>query len=118
MSKGIAIRTILLMLIGLLVVVIVSYLVYKASGNPALSDTECRARFTQICTMCMNSGWNESVDLEEMNLYESVIVPCSKNAGLFYWSDNRCCGESCCGPGTCGGMKWDCETLLGEKHEK
>jgi len=52
MSKGIAIRTILYLLIGVLVVGILVYLVYSYVVNPILPQTQCRAVATSWCTSC------------------------------------------------------------------
>jgi hypothetical protein len=57
MSKGIAIQTILYLLIGVLVVGVVVYLVYTYVMNPVLPETQCRAIATSWCTSCKTSGW-------------------------------------------------------------
>ena len=57
MSKGIAIQTILYLLIGVLVVGIVVYLVYTYVLSPVLPETQCRAIATSWCTSCNNAGW-------------------------------------------------------------
>lgn len=51
-SKGIAIRTILLLVIGVFVVVLVGYLVYRQISGPVMSCTECRSMFISFCTSC------------------------------------------------------------------
>ena len=56
MSKGIAIQTILLILIGVIVVGIITYLVYTVMMTPTLSTKECETRFFSWCTYCMNLG--------------------------------------------------------------
>ena len=106
--KGIAIQTILLLLVGVLVVGILVYLVYRASGSSSFSVAECRAKLTDICTMCLNADWNPSINTDP-----TIISECSRYSEFFYWSDNYCCGISCCGLGTCGSMKGDCKTLTG-----
>jgi len=57
MSKGIAIQTILYLLIGVLVVGVVVYLVYTYIMSPVLPETQCRAIATSWCTSCKTSGW-------------------------------------------------------------
>ena len=56
-SKGIAIRTILLLLIGVLVVGIVVYMVYRYFVKTPLSEQECRARMVSWCTSCAVANW-------------------------------------------------------------
>jgi len=60
-SKGIAIRTILLLLIGILVVSILTYLVYSYSTGSTLSEYECRGKMVSWCTGCSNAGWSSTV---------------------------------------------------------
>jgi hypothetical protein len=57
MSKGIAIETILYLLIGVLVVGIVIYLVYTYVFNPIPDMTQCRALATTWCTSCKTVAW-------------------------------------------------------------
>ena len=57
MSKGIAIRSVLLLLIGFLVAGIIVYLVYKYASGSIISEGECNARLSEICILCKNSGW-------------------------------------------------------------
>ena len=61
MSKGIAIRTILTLLLGVLVVGIVVYLVYSYTMGPQLSEQECRSRVITWCTGCSVAGWADGV---------------------------------------------------------
>jgi len=51
-SKGIAIRTILLLVVGVFVVVLVGYLVYRQISGPGVSCTECRSMLISFCTTC------------------------------------------------------------------
>ena len=60
MSKGIAIQTILYLLIGVLVVGILVYLLYTYVMSPTLSETQCRALATTWCTSCNNVGWTDT----------------------------------------------------------
>ena len=57
MSKGIAIRSILLLLIGILVAVGLIYLVYRYATSSQLGMEECRAAIISWCTTCVNAGW-------------------------------------------------------------
>jgi len=57
MSKGIAIQTILYLLIGVLVVGVLVYLLYSYVLSPILPETECRALATSWCTSCKTGGW-------------------------------------------------------------
>jgi len=55
MNKGIAIRTILLLLIGVLVAGLLVYFTYRYFSGSALSREDCRARAISWCTGCWNA---------------------------------------------------------------
>jgi hypothetical protein len=52
MNKGIATETILMLLVGIVVVGILVFLVYKYVIGAPLSQEECRARMIAWCTSC------------------------------------------------------------------
>jgi hypothetical protein len=56
MSKGIAIDTILMLLVGILVVGIVVYLVYRYMLSPGLDEPACRTEAINWCTNCRTLG--------------------------------------------------------------
>lgn len=95
-NKGIAIRTILLLLIGVLVAGILIYLVYSyGTGSATLSISECISKVTSWCTACMTAEWQSGLtsDLE--------IRDCgNKIRGGLAWNDNTNCGA--------GSSKNDC----------
>ena len=63
MSKGIAIQTILLLVVGILVVGIVVYMVYRFTTGSTLSKYECQSRVVSWCTrMRMSVHWNSGCD--------------------------------------------------------
>ncbi len=77
MSKGIAIQTILYLLVGVLVVGVLVYLIYSYVMNPVLPETQCRAMATSWCTSCKavdfaSAGPKATSDLE--------------NCGPNYWT--------------------------------
>jgi len=93
--KGIAIQTILLLLVGVLVVGILVYLVYKYTTGPSLSVADCRASLSTICTTCSLTSWagdlstdfkntiNACNDYPEFNTFPTdpagcvnIITPC------------------------------------------
>jgi len=57
MSKGIAIQTILYLLIGVLVVGIVVYLVYTYVIGAPIGEQQCRTQAITWCTSCKNVAW-------------------------------------------------------------
>lgn len=59
MSKGIAINTILYLLVGIIVVGIVVYMVYTYVLGAPISENECRAMIVTWCTGCVNSQWGD-----------------------------------------------------------
>ena len=46
-----------MLLVGILVVGIVVYMVYRYFVGAPLGEQECRARAITWCTNCMNGGW-------------------------------------------------------------
>jgi len=67
-NKGIAIQTILLLLIGVLVAGLLVYYTYRYFSGSALSREECRARAVSWCTGCwnaMNAKGSECADWED-----------------------------------------------------
>jgi hypothetical protein len=54
MSKGIAIDTVLMLLVGIVVVGILIFLVYRYVIGPLPPQEECRALAISWCTMCKN----------------------------------------------------------------
>lgn len=115
MIKGIAIQTVLLILIGVIVIGIMAYLVYKGATTKTLSVFECKAKLIDICRMCGNTNWDIGYPLDDTadSLFKTTIEPCSKYSEFFQWWDNKCCGDNppLCKP--CGCMKGDCNTLMG-----
>lgn len=76
MSKGVAVRTIILFLLGLLVLVIVAYMVYRVFYSPTIPLTECRTRWTYFCTECKVAGWSDNISVSK------DLEDCVNN----YWS--------------------------------
>jgi len=73
-SKGIAIQTILLLLVGIIVVAVLIYFVYSYISNPTLSATDCRARLISYCMTCMNVKWSGSIHFpENLNACTDVL---------------------------------------------
>jgi len=56
--KGIAVRTILLFLIGILVVALIVYLVYTTFSGTSLSQQDCRSMMVGWCTTCWTATKN------------------------------------------------------------
>ena len=57
MEKGVAVNYLILMILGLLILVIVAYLIFRTSPAKKLSIEECRTRLIGICTTCKTRGW-------------------------------------------------------------
>ena len=56
-NKGIAVDTILLLLVGIIVVGIIIFLVYKYVLGPQLGEPECKAKAISWCSNCKNAEW-------------------------------------------------------------
>jgi uncharacterized membrane protein len=99
MNKGIATQTILLILIGIIVVGILVYVIYRTVLNPSIPAEECRARYISACTQCKNMGFTTHFPIPE-ELYDTT--KCAK--GIFaVWSNNYNCDE--------GNTITDCKAL-------
>ena len=61
MRKGIAINTILLLVVGLLVVGIIAYVVYNAFTGSGLSREDCRGRLISWCSSCSFSDYSDAL---------------------------------------------------------
>jgi len=57
-TKGIAINTIMLLIIGILVAGIVVYLIYRYASGRIISERDCQSRLTEVCVMCKNGDWS------------------------------------------------------------
>jgi len=57
MEKGVAVNYLILMVVGLLILVIAAYLIFRTSPAKKLSIEECRTRLIGICTTCKTRGW-------------------------------------------------------------
>ncbi len=106
MSKGIAIRTILLLVIGVLIAGILVYFVYSYTSTPTLGKTECMSKVTSWCTTCMISGWSTSIDLPD------DVKECGQLLAGSTWDNNDNCGFG--DPGdSVNAIKMDCKITVG-----
>ena len=92
MSKGIAIRSILLFVIGILVAVVLIYIFLTYISGGTLSLEECRVVITNTCNMCKIANWDSSISLSQ------EVRDCGKGGDwqkTQYWAfyDNDHCGD-------------------------
>lgn len=103
MKKGIAIESILLLLIGILVAGILIYLVYRYSNRQIISETDCTGRLSEMCSTCKNSGWgswpNRGVASDAP--FFKIIDDCASYSKFSVFS----------GVNDCAGMKNGCKML-------
>ena len=81
MSKGIAIRTILLLLVGTVVAAIIIYLVYTYTQTPGLSAQECRSRLISWCTGCMASATSPTSWSTSVYMASGFVTDCATKLG-------------------------------------
>lgn len=62
MSKGIATETILYLLVGILVVGILVYLIYRYAISKPLGESECRSLAVSWCTSCKIVNFGQDGD--------------------------------------------------------
>ncbi len=89
MSKGIAIETILLILVGIIVVGVLVYLIYSYTSTGQLSAQECRARLTELCMQCAVKGFSTAYTLNT-----TITLDCSKYAEFSGWSGVNNCNNA------------------------
>jgi len=53
----VAIPYIVALVIGMVVVVFIVYWVYKSFSSTVISAQECKAKFIDWCTLCLNNKW-------------------------------------------------------------
>ena len=85
MTKGIAIQTILMLLVGILVVGIKVYMVYRYMFAPGLTQNDCRAQLISWCTTCKTVGWNGGFGLSE------AVAKCTNT----YFGSGWTSGDKC-----------------------
>ena len=62
-KKGIAVQTIILVLLGLVVLVFIAYWLYTLfAGETPLSMEQCRTELLTWCDMCKNNQWGTTSD--------------------------------------------------------
>jgi hypothetical protein len=86
-NKGIAVNTILMLLVGIIVVGIIIILVYKYVLGPQLGEPECKAKAISWCSDCKNAGW-----IDTAPTMSTELQTC---ADKFYMGRN---GFTCRGP--------------------
>jgi len=65
MRKGIAVPTILKLVIGVIVIVIIVFLIYRYVLKSPIGEQECRARMTAWCASCQLSGWTSGPGMNQ-----------------------------------------------------
>ena len=101
LNKGIATRSILLMLIGLLVVVIIAYLVYRVSSSPTLTLADCRSKLHDACLTCKTAGWGDwpnryDPDPQKREINKNFYDPideCAKYSEFSAFKDMEHCSD-------------------------
>jgi len=63
MSKGIATETIIKIMLGLIVVAIILYLIYKFVLKSPIGSEECKARLVSWCTSCKIANYDAVLDM-------------------------------------------------------
>ncbi len=93
--KGVAVPYVIAILLGVIVLAVAIYIIYKVVTEGALECEECRAKFTGWCSTCYlaNSAdpanWqNEGSELGD-ELYECVKTKCN------IWSNPSGANQKC-----------------------
>jgi len=94
MTKGIAIQTILMLLVGILVVGIIVYMVYRYMFAPGLSQEDCRGQIVSWCDSCKAAGCFGTAPLP--TACATITYTISTACDTYYGTGK---------PGTCDGSK-------------
>ena len=92
MSKGIAIRTILMLLIGVLVVGVVVYLVYSYGTSPTLDREMCRSVVTSWCNSCKVANYSYPLGWIATDSDMEKCIETYYDTGGTDWNGRRCNG--------------------------
>jgi len=65
MRKGIAIQTILLLLVGIIVVSILVYMIYRYTGGGVLNEQSCRSEMISWCNLCLGGKFQSGPAMSE-----------------------------------------------------
>lgn len=94
MKKGIAIQTILLILVGVLVVGVLVYLLYVYATGSSLSASKCKSELTTICTLCSIRSFAGSMSTEQ----QEIVAACDDLQEFGFFSGVTTCSmETQCG---------------------
>lgn len=100
-KKGIAVQTIILVLLGLVVLVFIAYWLYTLfAGETPLSMEQCRIKLLTWCEMCKNNDWSAAIALAS----DATASRCYND-----YKDQF--GMSSIGVPTCSNMQSNCATL-------
>lgn len=102
MRKGIATQTILLFLVGIVVVSVLIYIVYRTVMNPSLSSEECRGRLIGWCTVCKNTNFENAdpIPIQILNDCKDALA----KIGVYIATESG-------GQKKCTEMKTDCRRV-------
>lgn len=75
--KGLAVSYIIALIIGLIILAVGGYLIYRALSEEALKCKECQAQFTGWCSTCYLSLWSADNPLGD------ELAECVSDCG--YW---------------------------------
>jgi len=109
MSKGIAINTILYLLLGVLVVGVVVYLVYTYVTGAGLDVQSCRSIVQNWCTSCKIANWADGFGAITVGSDMEVCVDTYFATTAFEPRDADCAAD---GDGTAGASEAFCAQFI------
>jgi hypothetical protein len=60
-TKGVAVQTIIMVMLGIVVLLFVGYWLVRVFTTPALSEEECRSLYIDWCRNCALKGWSGTI---------------------------------------------------------
>ena len=67
MNKGLAVPYIIALILGVIILAVAAYLVYKSVWGSKLDCQECKAKFTTWCSICYLADWDKEYNLGDLS---------------------------------------------------
>ncbi len=69
-TKGVAVQTIIMVMLGVVVLLFVGYWLVRVFTTPALSEEECKSLYIDWCRNCALNSWTGT------NAWDAIVTDC------------------------------------------